>query len=95
MAPDRICVNIFGSEYHLVSDDDEKYVKKVAQYIDDKMREIDKNQSINSPTRVAVMAALTVADELMQERAYRNKLTEQLNEEAKKINQNILEYLEE
>ena len=95
MAPDRISVNIFGSEYHLISDDDEKYVKKVAQYIDDKMREIDKSQSINSPTRVAVMAALTVADELMQERAYRNKLTEQLNEEAKKINQNILEYLEE
>ena len=57
MAPDRISVNIFGSEYHLISDDDEKYVKKVAQYIDDKMREIDKSQSINSPTRVAVMAA--------------------------------------
>ena len=41
------------------------------------------------------MAALTVADELMQEQEYRNKLTEQLNEEAKKINQDILEYLEE
>ena len=95
MAPGRICVNIFGSEYHLISDDDEKYVKKIAQFVDDKMREIDKNQSINSPTRVAVMAALTVADELMQEQEYRNKLTEQLNEEAKKINQDILEYLEE
>jgi len=95
MAPGRICVNIFGSEYHLISDDDEKYVKKIAQFVDDKMREIDKNQSINSPTRVAVMAALTVADELMQEQEYRNKLTEQLNEETKKINQDILEYLEE
>ena len=95
MAPGRICVNIFGSEYHLISDDDEKYVKKVAQLVDDKMREIDKVQSINSPTRVAVMTALTVADELMQEQEYRNKLSEQLNEEAKKINQQIEEYLEE
>jgi len=95
MAPGRICVNIFGSEYHLISDDDEKYVKKVAQFVDDKMREIDKVQSINSPTRVAVMTALTVADELMQEQEYRNKLSEQLNEEAKKINQQIEEYLEE
>jgi len=95
MAPDRIRVNIFGSEYSLISDDDEKYVKEVAQYIDDKMREIDKSQSVNSPSRVAVLAALNIADELFQERSYRKKLTEQLNQEAGKINRTIIKYLEE
>ena len=95
MPPERMRVNIFGYEYSLISDDDEKYVKKVAQYIDEKMREIDKNQSINSPTRVAVLAALNIADELFQERSYREKITDQLNEECRRLNQNILEHLQE
>lgn len=95
MTPDRMRVNIFGYEYSLMSDDDENYVKKVAQYIDEKMRDIDKNQSIKSPTRVAVLAALNIADELFQERSYREKLTDQLNEESRKLNQNILEHLQE
>ncbi len=95
MTPGRIHVNIFGYEYSLLSDDDESYVKEVAQYIDEKMREIDKNQSINSPTRVAVLAALNIADELFQERSYRERLTDQLNEESRKLSQDILAHLQE
>ncbi|HHJ52526.1 MAG TPA: cell division protein ZapA [Caldithrix abyssi] len=95
MAPGHIRVNIFGSEYTLMSDNDENFVKEIARYVDEKMREIDKNQNINSSTRVAVLAALNVAEELFQERLYRTKLSDQLNEEAKKINLKLQEVLEE
>lgn len=95
MAPGQIRVNIFGSDYTLVSDNDENYVKEIARYIDDKMREIDRNSSIKSSARLAILAALNIADELYQERLYRKKLLEQINEEAKKINRSILDVLDE
>ncbi len=95
MTPGQVRVNIFGTDYTLISDNNDNYVREVARYIDDKMREIDKNQAINSATKIAVLAALNIADELFQERQYRKKLVDQLNEEAKKVNQNILELFEE
>ncbi len=95
MAPGQIRVNIFGSEYTLVSDNDENYVKEIARYIDDKMREIDRSSSIKSSARLAILAALNIADELYQERLYRKKLLEQINEEAKKMNRSILDVLDE
>lgn len=95
MAPGQIRVNIFGSEYTLRADSDENYVREVAQYLDDKMREIDRSQTLKSTTRVAILAALNVADELFQERLYRKKILDQLNEESKKLNQNLAEVLSE
>lgn len=95
MATGQIRVNIFGSEYTLVSDSDENYVKEIAQYIDQKMREIDRNQSIRSTAKVAILAALNITDELFQERLYRQKLLEQLDEEAKRLNRELAEVLEE
>ena len=95
MAPGQIRVNIFGSEYSLVSDDNENYVKEIARYLDEKMRQIDKNITIKSASKIAVLAALNVIDELLQERKYRQKLIDQLNEEARKINHSIVDFLEE
>ena len=95
MAPGQIRVNIFGSEYSLVSDDNENYVKEIARYLDEKMRQIDKNIAIKSASKIAVLAALNVIDELLQERKYRQKLVDQLNEEVKKINHSIVDFLEE
>lgn len=95
MAAGQIRTNIFGSEYTLVSDSDENYVKEIAQYIDEKMRAIDKNQSIKSTAKIAILAALNITEELFQERLYRQKLLDQLDEEAKRLNRELAEILEE
>ncbi|MCD4692158.1 MAG: cell division protein ZapA [Calditrichales bacterium] len=95
MAPGQIRVNIFGSEYTLIADNNENYVNEIAQYVDDKMREIDRTQSIKSSSKIAILTALNIADELFQERIYRKKLIDQLNEESKKINCSLIEVLEE
>lgn len=95
MAPGQIRVNIFGSEYTLRADSENNYVEEIAQYVDEKMREIDRTQTLKSTTRVAILAALNVADELFQERLYRKKLLEQLDEESKKLNHNLTEALAE
>ena len=95
MVPDKITVSIFGSEYTLVSDQNEEYVKKIAEFVDQKMREIDRSQNISSTAKIAILTALNIADELNQEREYRKKLTNQINEEARKMNQSLMELLEE
>ena len=95
MAPGQIRVNIFGTEYTLRSDDNENYIKEIARYLDQKMREVDKDNSVKSSSKISVLAALNVVDELFQERKYKEKLLNQLNEEAKKINYSIVDFLEE
>lgn len=95
MAPGQIRVNIFGSEYTLRADKDSNIVEKIAQYVDEKMREIDRNQTLKSTTRVAILAALNIAEELFQERLYRKKLLDQLNEESRKLNNELTEVLSE
>lgn len=95
MAPGQIRVNIFGTEYTLVSDGNETFVNEIAQYVDKKMREIDKSSAIKSVNKIAILAALNIAEELCQERDYRNKLLDQLNEEAKNLNESIQDVLSE
>lgn len=95
MAPGQIRVNIFGTEYSLRSDDNENYVREISRYLDEKMRIIDKNSAVKSASKIAVLAALNVVDELYQERMHKEKLLEQLDEEAKKINHSIVDFLEE
>ncbi|MBN2426093.1 MAG: cell division protein ZapA [Calditrichaceae bacterium] len=95
MAPGQIRVNIFGTEYTLLSDGNETFVNEIAQYVDKKMREIDKSSAIKSVNKIAILAALNIAEELYQERDYRNKLLDQLNEEAKNLNESIQDVLSE
>ena len=44
---------------------------------------------------VSVQRALNIVEELFQERDYRSKLLNQINEESKKMNHSITELLED
>jgi cell division protein ZapA len=61
-------VEIFGREYKIRGVADEQYIQKVASYIDGKMREVSQGSSLPSSDRLAILAALNIADELFQER---------------------------
>jgi len=86
MSTQKIRVNIFGSEYVLKASENEEYIINIAEYVDEKMRLIDTSNNINSKSKVAILAALNIAEELIQERDYREKLIDQLNEESRKMN---------
>ena len=66
-------VQIFGSEYHVKAEADPDYIKTVAAYVDEKMREVAESQSIVSSTKVAILAAINLADEVFQERRKREQ----------------------
>ena len=69
-------VQIFGNEYYIRADADPEYIKSIAAYVHSKMSEIAQSQSLVSSTKVAILAAIQIADEVFQERRKREK-TEQ------------------
>ena len=59
-------VQIFGSEYRIASDTDPEHIRKVASYIDQKMREIASAFALRNRSTVAVLTAVNLADELFK-----------------------------
>lgn len=61
-------VHIYGTEYPVKGNTDVEYIKQVAEFVDSKMREVDQNIAVVSTLKVAILAALNIADELFKER---------------------------
>ena len=79
---ESIRVNIFGTEYPIKGDADPAYIEEIARYVDTKMREVSKQLSLPSMSKVAILAAMNIADELFKERAEREKTVADLEERA-------------
>jgi cell division protein ZapA len=60
-----VSVDIYDQTYHLRAHDPE-YIQKLAEVVDNKMRAVSANGSTVDSLRVAVLAALNIADELMR-----------------------------
>ncbi len=62
--PDSIYVEIFGSTYTLRGGSDPATVRSLASELDGRMRELAAPASAADPLKVAVLAALRLADEV-------------------------------
>lgn len=95
MSSNNLRVNIFGSEYALKADDDKKEsVVAIAKYVDQKMREIDRSQAINSNLKIAILAALNIAEELYHNKQFQGRIEETIDEESRKLNRSLEEALD-
>ncbi len=56
-------VEIYGQTFTVTSEDEEAYVKSLAAYVDRFMRQVGGSTKATIPLRVAIMAALGIADE--------------------------------
>ncbi len=68
MEPGVTTVTIYGQEYSVRGGEDPRYVRKIAEYLDQRMQEIGKAGGQITSLRVAILAALNITDELFQER---------------------------
>jgi len=80
-----IRVTIYGTEYPVRGESDVEYIREVAGYVDRKMNEVDRNTSAKSTLKVAILAALNIADELFREKAEKESLVRQFEEEISKL----------
>jgi cell division protein ZapA len=68
MPPQTIHVEIHGTRYAIRSELEPQYIGDIASYLDDKMKLAARELSTNDPLRVAIIAALNIADELFRAR---------------------------
>lgn len=59
-------VEIFGEVYHVRGDDAGGHLQSLADLVDRKMREVAQHVKAGDTARIAILAALNLADELFQ-----------------------------
>ena len=80
----QIKITIFGQEYSVKAPADPTYIKKIAEYVDSKMREVQSGfSSTQSSNRIAILSAMNITDELFNAR---KKEDSDENEVEEKIN---------
>lgn len=76
----RVTVKIYGEEYTLKGYADPKYIEGIASHVDKKMRIIGHKNPHLSLSKVAVLAALHIAEDLYKLQEDYNALSKQLDE---------------
>jgi cell division protein ZapA len=66
MSDTSIKVEIYNQTYNIRSDGDNEYIHTLAEYVDRKMREVHSGTATVDSHKVAILAALHIADELHQ-----------------------------
>jgi len=83
-----VTVDIYGEQYAVKTDDEPEYVEQVAQYVDRKMNEIANTGKVVTTSKIAILAALNIADEFLKAQADRQ---ESDNETGRRIERLLLQ----
>ena len=75
-------VEIFGSAYGVRSDREPEHLLGLAAIVDEKMREIAGKTVAVETSRIAILAALNIADELARERELKTTSVEPVAQKA-------------
>ena len=81
----EIPIDVAGHSLTIRSDDDEKYVKSLAAFVDEKIREVSRGQQGVTTLNLALTAALTIADELHKMRRVQQGIDEELDRLSSEI----------
>jgi len=77
-------VEIYDQFYNVAGDLDPNYLQQLAKYVDVRMRQIARASGAVDSVKVAVLAALSIADELHALRQSHEQNTESLRETAER-----------
>jgi cell division protein ZapA len=93
-APNAVSISILGKEYLIACQEDEKTeLLASASYLDKKMREIRDHGKVIGTDRIAVMAALNIAHELLHNKADLSMANPEVEGRIRTIQQKIEEAL--
>ncbi len=78
-------VKILDQEYLIKSEEDSEQVYRIAEYVNEKLREIKDNTEGLSEKKVAMLAALTIASEYFQLLKERDDLSTNIRQRTKTL----------
>lgn len=92
--PSLVHVEIFGQTYAVRAGADPGYVERLAAFVDGKMKEVARSTKTVDSQRIAVLAALNVADELFAAREGVQSGGKAADERARKLAEELAGALE-
>jgi len=78
----EIELEVAGQRLHVRTDEDEAYMRGLAAYVDEQMRDIGRGQRGVASMTVALLAALRIADELQKSRRLQERMDAALDQLA-------------
>ena len=85
-------VTIYGQEYTIKAPADATYIKNIAEYVDEKMREVQEELSTPQvPAKIAILATMNISDDLFAQKRNHEKSN---NEVERKVS-SLIEVVEE
>jgi cell division protein ZapA len=69
--PGSTNVEIFGQSYNVRGDGDPDYLLELARFVDSRMRDVAAQVATVDPAKIAILAALNIADEFSRYRRQR------------------------
>ena len=68
---DSTTVEIFGETYNVRGEGDPNYLAELARFVDSRMREVAAEVATVDPVKIAILAALNIADEFSRSKKER------------------------
>jgi cell division protein ZapA len=88
-------ITVFGQTYSVRAEEDSVYIEKIARYVDTKMRTLAESTGTTDSLKVAVLAALNIADEFFkldeEHRAAERELLATTEELSKALDESLRE----
>jgi cell division protein ZapA len=85
LAENKVVVNIFGEDYPITGVTDPSYISRVADFVDARMKDAAGSSRVHSRDRIAILAAMSLASELMEVKEQLDGSQGQLNSQADSI----------
>ncbi len=82
-------IKIFGQTYTVKTDEEEEYIRRVAQYVNEKMEEVLRKTKSVSTLNVAILTALNIADDLLREKDRREALVKEVEIKSRNLVEQI------
>ena len=82
-------IEIYGQTYHVKGVASPEHVARLAHYLDGKMREVSDHTPTVDTLKVAILAALNIADQYLSSRQRLQELEQILAEKSEKLSSNI------
>lgn len=84
-----VTVNILGNEYSIKSEEDTEQVYKIAEYMNEKVKEINDNTEGLSDKKKVILVALNIANDYFQVKKERDELLAGIRQRSKELINNI------
>ena len=88
-------VTIYGQQYPIKGSANEEYIRKIAEFVDTKMREVEAQIGVKSSLKIAILTALNIAAELLSVQEEKEQLIALYEEKTQEINNVIDQGLKE